>query len=65
MKSKKSLKFDSIKLGGILEVTFNLNEIVDYTEQQKKAYKMLTENTRYVIYTVDKNGNYKLLKEEQ
>ena len=65
MKSKKSSKFDSTKLSGILEVTFNSDEIFDYTEEQKKAIKILTENTRYVIYTVDKNGNYKLIKEEQ
>jgi hypothetical protein len=65
MKNEKLPIFDSTKVGGILEVTFHSDEIFDYTEQQNKTIKTLTENIRYEIYIIDKNGNYKLLKKEQ
>ena len=65
MKNEKLPIFDSTKVGGIREVTFHSDEIFDYTEQQNKTIKTLTENIRYEIYIIDKNGNYKLLKKEQ
>ena len=65
MKSKKIQTFKLIEEGEITEITFDFKESVDYTEQQKKVIKMLTENVHYEFYIIDEKGNYKSLKKEQ